>query len=89
MAARIGTVNSELSGEAPNLAFPDIWFEHTLTNTYFINLKTLSMKRVTQMVANEYEKPQLTMVLLEVEQGFAQSSQLDDMKETEGEWAAY
>jgi hypothetical protein len=24
-----------------------------------------------------------------VEQGFAQSSQLDDMKETEGEWAAY
>ena len=47
------------------------------------------MKRVTQMVAHEYEKPQLTMVLLEVERGFAQSSQLDDMKETEGEWAAY
>ena len=74
--------------EVPNLAFPDIWFEHT-NKHIFINLKTLSMKRVTQMVANEYEKPQLTMVLLEVEQGFAQSSQLDDMKETEGEWAAY
>ena len=47
------------------------------------------MKRVTQVVAQEYEKPQLTTILLEVEQGFAQSSQLDDMKETEGEWAAY
>ena len=75
-------------GEAPNLAFPDIWFAHT-NKHIFINIKTLSMKRVTQMVANEYEKPQMTMVLLEVEQGFAQSSQLDDMKETEGEWAAY
>ena len=39
--------------------------------------------------AFEYEKPQLTTILLEVEQGFAQSSMLDDMKETEGEWAAY
>ena len=47
------------------------------------------MKRVTQLATQEYEKPQMTMVLLQVEQGFAQSSQLDDMKETEGEWAAY
>lgn len=40
-------------------------------------------------MALEYEKPQVTAILLQVEQGFAQSSQLDDMKETEGEWAAY
>ena len=46
------------------------------------------MKRVTQ-VANEYEQPQVTTILLDVEQGFAQSSMLDDMKETEGEWANY
>ena len=45
------------------------------------------MKRVTMNVATEYEKPQLTAILLEVEQGFAGSSMLDDMKETEGEWA--
>lgn len=49
------------------------------------------MKQVKQMVAQEYEKPQLSTILLEVEQGFAQSSplQLDDMKETAGEWANY
>ena len=47
------------------------------------------MKRVTQLATQEYEKPQVTAILLQVEQGFAQSSQLDDMKETEGEWAAY
>ena len=47
------------------------------------------MKKVIHNAAQEYEKPQMTMVLLQVEQGFAQSSQLDDMKETEGEWAAY
>ena len=41
------------------------------------------------MVANEYEQPQVTTILLDVEQGFAQSSMLDDMKETEGEWANY
>ena len=41
------------------------------------------------MAAQEYEKPQVTTILLQVEQGFAQSSQLDDMKETEGEWADY
>ncbi len=50
------------------------------------------MKRVTQNAAIEYEQPQVTTILLEVEQGFAGSSpnsQLDDMKETEGEWADY
>ena len=46
-----------------------------------------TMKKTT--MALEYEKPQVTAILLQVEQGFAQSSQLDDMKETEGEWAAY
>lgn len=71
-------------GEAPNLAFPDNWNEQT--NQKYLLLKLKFMKRVTQVVAQEYEKPQLTIVLLEVEQGFAQSSQLDDMKETEGEW---
>ncbi len=45
------------------------------------------MKRVTMNVASEYEKPQVATLLLEVEQGFANSSMLDDMKETEGEWA--
>ena len=45
------------------------------------------MKKTT--MALEYEKPQVTAILRQVEQGFAQSSQLDDMKETEGEWAAY
>ena len=54
-------------------------------NTNFI--KQLSMKKTT--MALEYEKPQVTVILLQVEQGFAQSSQMDDMKETEGEWAAY
>ncbi|MBR2859132.1 MAG: hypothetical protein IKB90_03425 [Alistipes sp.] len=45
------------------------------------------MKKTT--MALEYKKPQVTAILLQVEQGFAQSSQMDDMKETEGEWAAY
>lgn len=49
--------------------------------------KQKTMKKTT--MALEYEKPQVTAILLQVEQGFAQSSQLDDMKETEGEWAAY
>lgn len=49
--------------------------------------KQQTMKKTT--MALEYEKPQVTAILLQVEQGFAQSSQLDDMKETEGEWAAY
>ena len=55
--------------------------------TYYKNKNV--MKRVTRMAAQEYEKPQVTTILLQVEQGFAQSSQLDDMKETEGEWADY
>jgi hypothetical protein len=46
------------------------------------------MKKTT--MALEYTKPQVTTILLQVEQGFAGStgsSMLDDMKETEGEWA--
>lgn len=52
----------------------------------------LSMKKTT-MAAMEYEKPQVTTILLQVEQGFSvsepsnNSSMLDDMKETNGEWA--
>ena len=38
------------------------------------------------MAQLEYEQPQMTTILLDVEQGFAASSQLEDMKETEGEW---
>lgn len=42
----------------------------------------------TQMKAHlEYEQPQMTMILLNVEQGFGSSTQLDDMKESDGEWA--
>ena len=50
------------------------------------------MKKTT-MAAMEYEKPQVTTILLQVEQGFSvsepsnNSSMLDDMKETNGEWA--
>ena len=49
------------------------------------------MKRVTRMAAQEYEQPQVTTILLQVESGYASSStsMLDDMKETEGEWANY
>jgi hypothetical protein len=49
------------------------------------------MKKTTK--ALEYTKPQVTTILLQVEQGFfvsestEGSSQLDDMKETSGEWA--
>lgn len=52
------------------------------------------MKKTT-MAAIEYEKPQVSTILLQVEQGFAVSessdgsSQLDDMKESAGEWANY
>ena len=42
--------------------------------------------RKTQMKALEYEQPQMTMILLDVEQGFASSTQLEDMKESEGQW---
>ena len=50
------------------------------------------MRKVTRKAAIDYEQPQVTTILLEVEQGFASSSpnsMLDDMKETEGEWANY
>ncbi|MBR6655458.1 MAG: hypothetical protein IKL20_02495 [Alistipes sp.] len=47
------------------------------------------MRKVTRKAAIDYEQPQVTTILLQVEQGFAQSSQLDDMKETEGAWADY
>ena len=46
------------------------------------------MMKNTQMKAQlEYEQPQMTMILLNVEQGFGSSTQLDDMKEGNGEWA--
>lgn len=37
----------------------------------------------------KYEQPQINVVAVEIEHGFAQSSQLDDMKESNGEWANY
>lgn len=46
--------------------------------------KQQTMKKTT--MALEYEQPQVTTILLQVEQGFANSAQLDDMKETEGSW---
>ena len=39
--------------------------------------------------ALEYEQPQINVLAVEIEQGFTQSSQLDDMKESNGEWANY
>ena len=50
------------------------------------------MRKVTKKPLDNYEQPQVTTILLRVEQGFANSSpnsQLDNMKETEGEWAVY
>ena len=47
------------------------------------------MRKTNYLAALEYESPQVEMVMLEVEHGFAQSSQLDDMKESNGEWANY
>jgi hypothetical protein len=44
------------------------------------------MKRALKRGALEYEQPQVESILLAMEQGFAKSSQLDDMYETEGEW---
>ena len=41
------------------------------------NIKTLSA---------EYEKPIVATVEIAIEQGFAASSQLDDMTENEGSW---
>ena len=38
------------------------------------------------MAQLEYEQPQMTMISLDVEQGFASSAQLEDMKESEGQW---
>ena len=42
--------------------------------------------RKEMMAQLEYEQPQMTMILLDVEQGFASSTQLEDMKESEGQW---
>ena len=54
------------------------------------NLITLIyMKKLLKRGALEYEQPQITTLLFEAEQGFATSSMLDDMKETQGEWADY
>ncbi len=47
------------------------------------------MKKLLKRGALEYEQPQITTLLFEAEQGFATSSMLDDMKETQGEWADY
>lgn len=44
------------------------------------------MKRALKRGVLEYEKPQVTTILLKAEQGFAKSTQLEDMYETEGEW---
>ncbi|MBQ3026951.1 MAG: hypothetical protein IJD27_05430 [Alistipes sp.] len=45
------------------------------------------MKKDLKMAAREYEQPQITTILLSAERGFATSSNLEDMRETEGEWA--
>ena len=47
------------------------------------------MRKTNKSGTLEYESPQMEMLLLEVEQGFASSTLLDDMTESGGEWAAY
>ena len=59
-----------------------------ITKAILTNLKYKFIMKKTQMKAHlEYEQPQMTMILLNVEQGFGSSTQLDDMKEGNGEWA--
>ena len=59
-----------------------------ITKAILTNLKYKFIMKKTQMKAGlEYEQPQMTMILLNVEQGFGSSTQLDDMKEGDGEWA--
>lgn len=47
------------------------------------------MRKTSKPVTLEYESPQMEMLLLAVEQGFAGSTLLDNMTESEGAWAAY
>jgi hypothetical protein len=50
------------------------------------------MNKVTKKAAIDYEQPQVTTILLAVEQGFGgsgSSSVLDDMTESSGEWLVY
>ena len=47
------------------------------------------MRKTNKSGTLEYESPQMEMVLLAVEQGFAGSTSLDNMTESGGEWAAY
>ena len=45
------------------------------------------MIKVQMKAAQEYEQPQMISIELNVEHGFSASSTLEDMKESEGEWA--
>jgi hypothetical protein len=45
------------------------------------------MKKELKTGMLEYERPNIVTTMCCVEQGFADSSMLEDMKETEGEWA--
>lgn len=47
------------------------------------------MRKTNKLVILEYESPQMEMLQLAVEQGFANSTFMDDMTESKGEWAAY
>jgi len=47
------------------------------------------MKKVLKRGYLEYEQPQLKSMLLVTERGFANSTMLDDMEETAGEWVNY
>lgn len=44
------------------------------------------MRKTNKSGTLPYESPQMEMLLLSVEQGFAYSTFLDDMTETKGEW---
>ena len=44
------------------------------------------MKKSIKNISTEYEKPILAAVEINTERGFAASSQLDDMTESEGSW---
>lgn len=45
------------------------------------------MKKELKNGMLEYERPNIVSTMCCVEQGFAGSSMLEDMKESEGEWA--
>lgn len=44
------------------------------------------MKKFVKRLSSEYEKPVVKSVEISIERGFATSSQIDDMFETEGKW---